>query len=105
MTLLAHASAEIGVFLIALVIVEGSIWGKPTWGVWWTWDARLTTTAILLLIFVGYLLLRSLIEDEVARCLGGSDARNYRHSRHPAYSYVRLLVAYTPSTAVYFSAR
>jgi len=62
--ILAHASAEIGVFLTALVIVEGSIWGKPTWGVWWTWDARLTTTAILLLIFIGYLLLRSLIEDE-----------------------------------------
>lgn len=61
---LAHASAEIAVLLIALVIVEGSIWAKPTWGVWWTWDARLTTTAILLLIFVGYLLLRASTEDE-----------------------------------------
>ena len=43
---------------------RGSIWGKPTWGVWWTWDARLTLTAILLLIFAGYLMLRSLTEDE-----------------------------------------
>ena len=48
----------------ALTIIEGSIWGRPTWGVWWTWDARLTLTAILLLIYVGYLMLRSLIEDE-----------------------------------------
>lgn len=61
---LAHSAAEIGVLFIALTIIEGSIWGKPTWGVWWTWDARLTLTAIFLLIFVGYLMLRSLIEDE-----------------------------------------
>ena len=61
---LAHSAAEIGVLFTALTIVEGSIWGKPTWGVWWTWDARLTLTAILLLVFVGYLMLRSLIEDE-----------------------------------------
>lgn len=62
--ILAHSAAEIGVLFTGLTIVEGSIWGKPTWGVWWTWDARLTLTAILLLIFVGYLMLRSLIEDE-----------------------------------------
>jgi heme exporter protein C len=61
---LAHSAAEIGVLFIALTIIEGSIWGRPTWGVWWTWDARLTLTAIFLLIFVGYLMLRSLIEDE-----------------------------------------
>src|SRR5918992_4984232 len=61
---LAHAAAEIGVLFTALTIIEGSIWGRPTWGVWWTWDARLTLTAILLLIYVGYLMLRSLIEDE-----------------------------------------
>src|SRR3989337_3310737 len=61
---LAYSAAEIGVLFTALTIVEGSIWGRPTWGVWWTWDARLTLTAILLLIYVGYLMLRSLIEDE-----------------------------------------
>ena len=61
---LAYSAAEIGVLFTALTIIEGSIWGKPTWGVWWTWDARLTLTAILLLVFVGYLMLRSLIEDE-----------------------------------------
>ena len=42
-----------------LTIVSGSIWGKPTWGTWWTWDARLTSTAVLFVIYVGYLLLRS----------------------------------------------
>ena len=62
--ILAHSAAEIGVLFTALTIVEGSIWGKPTWGVWWTWDARLTLTAILLLIFVGYLMLRAFTEDQ-----------------------------------------
>ena len=61
---LAHSAAELGVLFTALTIIEGSIWGKPTWGVWWTWDARLTLTAILLLIYTGYLMLRSLIDDE-----------------------------------------
>ena len=69
---LAHAAAEIGVLFTALTIVEGSIWGKPTWGVWWTWDARLTLTAILLLIFSGYLLLRSLIEDQRRAAVSGA---------------------------------
>ncbi len=62
--ILARSAAEVGVLFTALTIIEGSIWGKPTWGVWWTWDARLTLTALLLLIFVGYLMLRSLIEDQ-----------------------------------------
>jgi heme exporter protein C len=61
---LAYSAAELGVLFTALTIIEGSIWGKPTWGVWWTWDARLTLTAILLLIYSGYLMLRSLIEDQ-----------------------------------------
>ena len=60
---LAHASAEIGVLFTALAIAAGSIWGRPTWGTWWTWDARLTTTTILLLIFLGYLMLRALVDD------------------------------------------
>jgi heme exporter protein C len=60
---LAAASAEIGVLFTAQAIVAGAIWGKPTWGTWWTWDPRLTTTAILLLIYVGYLLLRSMAGD------------------------------------------
>lgn len=59
----AYASAEVGVIFTGLTILAGSIWGKPTWGVWWTWDARLTTTAVLLLIYIGYLMLRSFVED------------------------------------------
>jgi heme exporter protein C len=60
---IAHASAETGVVFTGLAIAAGSIWGKPTWGTWWTWDARLTTTAILFVIYLGYLLLRGMIDD------------------------------------------
>jgi heme exporter protein C len=70
--ILAKSAAEIGVLFTALTIVEGSIWGKPTWGVWWTWDARLTLTAMLLLIFIGYLMLRSLVEDEERAAVSGA---------------------------------
>jgi heme exporter protein C len=65
--LLAASAAEVGAVLTALTLMLGSIWGKPTWGVWWTWDARLTSTAVLLLIFVGYLALRSFTEDHERR--------------------------------------
>lgn len=60
---LALGAAEVGTALTALTIAQGSIWGKPTWGVWWTWDPRLTTTAIMLLIYVGYLALRAFTDD------------------------------------------
>ena len=69
---LAHSAAELGVLFTGLTIIEGSIWGKPTWGVWWTWDARLTLTAILLLIYSGYLMLRSLIEDQERAALSAA---------------------------------
>jgi heme exporter protein C len=65
--LLAAAAAEVGVILTALTLALGSIWGRPTWGIYWTWDPRLTTTAILLLIYVGYLALRAFTEDEDRR--------------------------------------
>ncbi len=64
---LAHASAEIGVLFTGLTLIDGSIWGKPAWGAWWTWDARLTTTAILFVIYVGYLMLRSFVEEPERR--------------------------------------
>jgi heme exporter protein C len=60
---IAHASAEVGVIFTGLAIATGSIWGKPTWGTWWTWDARLTSVAILFVMYVGYLLLRGTVED------------------------------------------
>ena len=52
-----RSTAEIGLLFTILTLVTGSIWGKPTWGTWWTWDARLTTTFILALLYCGYLLL------------------------------------------------
>lgn len=55
----AGASAEIGVIFCGLGLVTGAIWGRPTWGTYWVWDARLTTTLLLFLIFVGYVLLRA----------------------------------------------
>lgn len=63
----ASASAEIGVQFCALTIVLGSLWGRPVWGTWWTWDPRLTTTAVLLLIYVGYLSLRKAADSPARR--------------------------------------
>lgn len=61
----AASSAELGLLFTAVTIVTGSIWGRATWGVWWDWDPRLTTTAILFVIYLGYTLLRSsLVERE-----------------------------------------
>ncbi len=54
----AAASAEVGVVFTGLTLVTGSIWGRPTWGVWWVWDARLTTTALMFVLYLGYLALR-----------------------------------------------
>ena len=59
----AAASAEIGVYFTGLAIALGMIWGKPTWGVWWTWDARLTLTAIMFFVYLGYLALRRTTTD------------------------------------------
>lgn len=64
---LAASAAELGVLFTGITIVSGSIWGRPTWGAWWTWDARLTSTAVLFIVYVGYLLLRAMVEDPDAR--------------------------------------
>jgi heme exporter protein C len=55
---LALATAEVGVVFCTVVLVTGPIWARPVWGIWWTWDARLTSTLVLWLIYVSYLLLR-----------------------------------------------
>ena len=68
----AVSSAEIGVVLTGITLATGSIWGKSTWGVWWTWDARLTLTAILFTIYMGYLMLRSFAEDPQAAARYGA---------------------------------
>lgn len=56
---LARAGAEIGIVFTTLTLITGSLWGRPIWGAWWTWDPRLTTTLILWFIYVGYLLVRT----------------------------------------------
>jgi heme exporter protein C len=63
----AATSAEIGLLLTGLTIATGAIWGKATWGKWWDWDPRLTTTAILFVVYAGYLLLRQSIVDRRRR--------------------------------------
>lgn len=63
----AAASAEVGVFFTGLAIALGSVWGKPTWGVWWTWDPRVVTTAIMFFVYLGYLALRRATLDPIAR--------------------------------------
>jgi heme exporter protein C len=55
---LALASAEVGVSFCTIVLITGPIWARPIWGIWWTWDARLTSTLVLWLIYVSYLVLR-----------------------------------------------
>lgn len=55
---LALAAAEVGVLFCTIVLITGPLWAKPVWGIWWTWDARLTTTLVLWLIYVSYLMLR-----------------------------------------------
>lgn len=64
---LAGASAEVGVVFTALTLATGSIWGRPTWGQWWVWDARLTLSALMLAIYLGYLALRRVPADPEVR--------------------------------------
>ncbi|HEY0838933.1 MAG TPA: cytochrome c biogenesis protein CcsA [Vulgatibacter sp.] len=85
-----EAWLEIGVLLSFLLCVQGSIWAKPTWGVWWDWDPRLTTTAVLCFAFVGILALRRFVEDPVKRA---------------TWSAVATIVAYVDVPIVYFSVR
>lgn len=65
--LLAASAAEVGAVFTGLTLMLGMIWGRPAWGVWWVWDARLTSTLVLFLIFVGYLALRAFVDDPVQR--------------------------------------
>ena len=63
---LASASAPIGAAFTFLALVTGSLWGKPMWGTWWVWDARLTSELVLLFLYLGYMALESAIEDRRA---------------------------------------
>lgn len=63
----AHSAMEVSLVFIVLTLITGSIWGRPTWGVWWAWDARLTSTAILGVLALGYLALRRATDDPTLR--------------------------------------
>jgi len=65
--IVALSSAEIGTVFMLGVLISGSIWAKPAWGVWWVWDERLTISLIQFLVYVGYLMLRSSVEDPARR--------------------------------------
>ena len=66
---LGVSCAEVGLVLTTVVLITGPIWAHPVWGIWWTWDARLTSTFVLWLLYVSYLLLRSLVEEPERRAL------------------------------------
>ena len=64
---MAESSAEVGLVFMSVVLITGPMWGKPIWGTWWTWDARLTMTLFLWFVIVGYLVLRGAVEDRQLR--------------------------------------
>ena len=69
---LAHASAEVGVVFVTLALLTGVIWARPIWNTWWTWEPRLTTTLILWLIYVSYLMVRSYAPNRQKGALYGA---------------------------------
>jgi heme exporter protein C len=85
-----EAAMEVGVVLAVLLCMQGSIWAKPTWGVWWDWDPRLTTTAVMVFAFSGILALRHFVDDPVRRA---------------TWSAVAAIVAFVDVPIVYFSVR
>jgi heme exporter protein C len=85
-----EASMEVGVVLSSLLCVQGAIWAKPTWGVWWDWDPRLTTTAVMVFAFAGILALRRFVDDPARRAV---------------WSSVAAIVAFVDVPIVYFSVK
>lgn len=71
---LVEAACEVGVMLNALMLIEGSIFARPTWGVWWSWDPRLTASAVMMITFIGVLLLRGAVIDPERRATWSSVA-------------------------------
>lgn len=86
----AEASAEVGVFFNVLTLITGSIWGKPTWGVFWTWDPRLTTAAIMCIAFAGYLALRRFV---------------FEPERRASWSAIVAIIIYADIPLVWFSVK
>jgi heme exporter protein C len=85
-----EGAIEVGVLFAFLLCCQGAIWAKPTWGVWWDWDPRLTTTAVLLFAFLGILALRRFVDDPTKRAV---------------WSAVATIIAYVDVPIVYFSVK
>jgi len=85
---LAHAAAGISAFFTAAALVTGSIWAKPTWNTWWTWDARLVSFAVMFLILAGYLMMRTFVDDP---------------EREARYAAVLAIVGFADLPIVHFS--
>jgi heme exporter protein C len=85
-----EGAIEVGVLLGFLLCCQGAIWAKPTWGVWWDWDPRLTTTAVLVFAFLGIVALRRFVDDP---------------QRRATWSAVATIIAYVDVPIVYFSVR
>ncbi|HKB77663.1 MAG TPA: cytochrome c biogenesis protein CcsA [Candidatus Limnocylindrales bacterium] len=85
-----EAAMEMGVVLSLLLCTQGAIWAKPTWGVWWDWDPRLTTTAVMVFAFGGILALRAFVDDPMKRAV---------------WSAVACIVAFADVPIVYFSVK
>jgi len=85
-----EGALEVGVVFSVMLCMQGSIWAKPTWGVWWDWDPRLTTTAVLVFAFAGILALRRFVDDPVKRAV---------------WSSVAAIIAYVDVPIVYFSVK
>jgi heme exporter protein C len=85
-----EAGLEVGVVLSSLLCAQGAIWAKPTWGVWWDWDPRLTTTAVMVIAFAGILALRRFVDDPARRAV---------------LSAVATIVAFVDVPIVYFSVK
>jgi heme exporter protein C len=86
----AAASAEVGTVLTAVVIISGTIWGRAAWGVWWTWDPKITSTVILWVLFVAYFLLREWTDNPEHRRL---------------YAAILAIVAFADLPVVYMASR
>jgi heme exporter protein C len=87
---LGAASVEVGVLFTSLVLVTGSLWGRPIWNTWWTWDPRLTTSLILWFIYAACLILRTAVEEE---------------SKRATYTAVMAIVGFMDVPIVFLSAR
>ncbi|WP_373048969.1 cytochrome c biogenesis protein CcsA [Vulgatibacter sp.] len=85
-----EAAIEVGVLLCFLLCVQGAIWAKPTWGVWWDWDPRLTAVAVMLFAFIGILALRHFVEEPVRRA---------------TWSAVATIIAFADVPIVYYSVK